>query len=340
MAAQLGVANYGQMTAGGWMYIGPQGIVHGTYSTILNAGRLKLGIGEDGDLRGLLLVSSGLGGMSGAQPKAAEIAGAVSIIAEVDSSRIQTRHEQGWVQRVSTDVREVVTLAAHALKAREPLSIAYHGNIVDLLDSLVKGNLRVDLLSDQTSCHAAYSGGYCPQGITFEERTSLLKSDRKRFRQLVDASLRRHFALIKALRRPGYLLLRLRQCVHEGGLRCRCQGDCKNGVDERDGFIFPSYVEDIMGPYLFDFGYGPFRWVCLSGKHDDLVKTDRTAMACIEPDRRGRTGITTSGFGTRKRTGWSWVPRRGFSTRTFRGRVKIALAFNDMVRKRRGGGPS
>ena len=199
VAAQMGVASYGQMTAGGWMYIGPQGIVHGTYNTLLNAGRIKFGLGRDADLKGRLFVSSGLGGMSGAQPKAAEIAGAASIIAEVDESRIQTRHSQGWVNHVTADLGETFAMAHDAMQAGRPLSIAFHGNIVDLLEYAVDQNHSIDLLSDQTSCHAAYTGGYCPQGITFEERTRLLAKDRKAFCKLVDKSLRRPIVLVETL---------------------------------------------------------------------------------------------------------------------------------------------
>jgi urocanate hydratase len=171
-AAQLGVANYGQMTAGGWMYIGPQGIVHGTYLTLLNAGRLYLGIPEDQDLAGVLYLSSGLGGMSGAQPKAADIAGAVSIVAEVDLSRIETRREQGWVQRVTADLDQAFSWAAAARAARTPLSVAYHGNVVDLWQYVVDHGIAVELASDQTSCHAAYEGGYVPQGLDSAGSTS------------------------------------------------------------------------------------------------------------------------------------------------------------------------
>ena len=166
-AMQMGVANYGQMTAGGWMYIGPQGIVHGTFNTLLNAGRLKLGIPQDGDLRGRLFVSSGLGGMSGAQPKAAEMSGAAAIIAEVDASRIDTRHRQGWVGHVTDSLPQAFSLAKEAMDSRTPISIAYHGNVVDLLEYAAKEQVHIDLLSDQTSCHAAYDGGYCPAGLTF-----------------------------------------------------------------------------------------------------------------------------------------------------------------------------
>ena len=333
IAAQMGVANYGQMTAGGWMYIGPQGIVHGTYNTLLNAGRLKFGIGQDEDLKGRLFVSSGLGGMSGAQPKATEIAGAVAVIAEVDYSRIKTRHDQGWVQQVSSDLEEIFTSATEAAKKGEPLSIGYHGNIVDLLEYVVSHNVGIDLLSDQTSCHAAYDGGYCPQGITFEERTKLLESDRETFCGLVDKSLRNHFELIKILVDRGVYFFDYGNSFMKAVLDAGVKEIARNGIDEKEGFIFPSYVEDIMGPHLFDFGYGPFRWVCLSGRHDDLVKTDNAAMACIDPHGRGQD-----------RDNYVWIRDAekhklvvGTKARILyqdaKGRIKIALKFNEMVRK-------
>ena len=281
IAAQMGVANYGQMTAGGWMYIGPQGIVHGTFNTLLNAGRLKLGIPQDKDLRGHLFVSSGLGGMSGAQPKAAEIAGAASIIAEVDSSRIETRYRQGWVGHVTQDLSEAFRLAKEAMERREPCSIAYHGNVVDLLEYAEREQIHIELLSDQTSCHAVYEGGYCPAGLTFEERTRLLHESPDQFRRLADASLRRHFEVIRKLVARGTYFFdygnSFMKAIYDAGVK----EISRNGVDEKDGFIWPSYVEDIMGPQLFDYGYGPFRWVCLSGKHEDLIKTDRAAMECL-----------------------------------------------------------
>ena len=270
IAEQMGVANYGQMTAGGWMYIGPQGIVHGTFNTILTAGRLKLGIPTNEDLRGRLFVTSGLGGMSGAQPKAIEIANGVGIVAEVDLSRIQTRFNQGWVAKVSDDLKEVFAVAHEYMKKKQPISIAYHGNIVDLLEYAVVNNIKIELLSDQTSCHVAYDGGYCPQGIDFAERTRLLGSDRDTFKELVDKSLRRHFELIKTLVSRGTYFFdygnAFMKAVYDAGVK----EISKNGIDEKDGFIFPSYVEDLMGPELFDYGYGPFRWVCLSGKEEDL----------------------------------------------------------------------
>jgi len=332
IAEEMGVANYGQMTAGGWMYIGPQGIVHGTYNTILNAGRLKLGIDQKEDLKGHLFISSGLGGMSGAQGKAVEIAGGVGIIAEVDISRVKTRQEQGWVRIVSFDLKEVFDMANKYLTKKEPMSIAYVGNIVDLLEYVERNKIKVELLSDQTSCHAPYNGGYCPQGISFKKRTQLLKTERDQFKQLVDKSLRHHFELIKTLVDKGAYFFdygnSFMKAVYDAGVR----EISKNGIDEKDGFIFPSYVEDIMGPHIFDFGYGPFRWVCLSGKHEDLIKTDRAAMECIDPDRRAQD-----------RDNYIWIRDAeknklvvGTQARILyqdaAGRVSIALRFNEMVR--------
>jgi urocanate hydratase len=332
IAAQMGVANYGQMTAGGWMYIGPQGIVHGTFNTLLNAGRLKLGIPQDGDLKGRLFVSSGLGGMSGAQPKAADIAGAVSLIAEVDASRIETRRSQGWVQRVTGDLAEAFRWAEEARRNEEPLSIAYHGNIVDLLEYAAAQHIHIELLSDQTSCHEPYTGGYCPAGISFEERTRLLHEDRSKFKELVDDSLRRHFEVIRKLVEKGTYFFdygnSFMKAIYDAGVK----EISKNGRDEKDGFIWPSYVEDIMGPELFDYGYGPFRWVCLGGKPEDLARTDRAAMECIDPNRRGQD-----------RDNWIWIRDAeknrlvvGTQARILyqdaEGRLKIALKFNEMVR--------
>jgi len=333
VAAAMGVANYGQMTAGGWMYIGPQGIVHGTYNTILNAGRLKLGVSKDGDLAGKLFVSSGLGGMSGAQGKAAIIAGAASIIAEVDRSRLETRLKQGWVSCATDSLPEAVRLAEEARNGKEPIAVAYHGNIVDLLEYLDRENIKVDLLSDQTSCHVPYDGGYCPAGVSFEERTRLLAEDRERFRALVDASLRRHFAVIMRLVGKGTYFFDYGNSFLKAVFDAGVKEVSRNGVDDKDGFILPSYVEDILGPELFDYGYGPFRWVCLSGKKEDLIKTDRAAMECIDPARRGQD-----------RDNWIWIRDAdknnlvvGTQARILYqdafGRVKIALKFNDMVRK-------
>ncbi|MCB2355309.1 urocanate hydratase [Clostridium estertheticum] len=333
IAEEMGVANYGQMTAGGWMYIGPQGIVHGTYNTLLNAGRMKLGIPNDGDLRGHIFVTSGLGGMSGAQPKAIEIANSVGIVAEVDESRIQTRLDQGWLMRQSSDLDEVFEIAEEYLKKKEPMSIGYHGNIVDLLEYIVKNNKKIDLLSDQTSCHAVYEGGYCPKGVTFEERTELLAKDRDTFCKLVDKSLRRHFELIKTLVERGTYFFdygnSFMKAIYDAGVK----EISKNGVDEKDGFIFPSYVEDIMGPQLFDYGYGPFRWVCLSGKNEDLIKTDYAAMSCIDPNRRYQDRDNYNWIRDAEKNNLVVGTKARILYQDATGRVNIALKFNEMVRK-------
>ena len=332
IAEQMGVANYGQMTAGGWMYIGPQGIVHGTFNTLLNAGRIKLGLRHDEDLRGKLFITSGLGGMSGAQGKAIEIAGGVGIIAEVDLSRIQTRLSQGWISCMSEDLPEVFRLADAALAAKTPLSVAYHGNIVDLLAYAVEHNIHIPLLSDQTSCHVPYDGGYCPQGVTFAERTRLLAEDRSQFQTLVNASLRKQFELIRTLTERGTYFFDYGNSFLKAVFDAGVTEVSSNGLDEKDGFIFPSYVEDIMGPELFDYGYGPFRWVCLSGRDSDLLKTDHAAMDCIDPDRRGQD-----------RDNYVWIRDAqqnklvvGTQARILyqdaNGRVRIALRFNEMVR--------
>ena len=332
-AMQMGVANYGQMTAGGWMYIGPQGIVHGTFNTLLNAGRMRLGIPAEGDLRGHLFVSSGLGGMSGAQPKAAEIAGAAAIIAEVDASRIKTRYDQGWVGHVTDDCAEAFGHAAAAMHSREPISIAYHGNVVDLLEYAVDNNLHIELLSDQTSCHAVYEGGYCPAGITFEERTRLLHEDPATFRAKVDESLRRHYAAIKALVGRGTYFFdygnSFMKAIYDAGVK----EISANGIDEKDGFIWPSYVEDIMGPMLFDYGYGPFRWVCLSGKHSDLVKTDHAAMECIDPDRRYQDRDNYNWIRDAEKNALVVGTQARILYQDAMGRLNIALRFNAMVRR-------
>ncbi len=333
IAEEMGVANYGQMTAGGWMYIGPQGIVHGTFNTILNAGRKFLGVSDTGDLTGHTFVSSGLGGMSGAQPKAANIAGAVGIFAEVDLSRIETRYRQGWVDVISSDLDEVFSLAEAKRKSGETISIAYHGNIVDLLEKAALNGFCIELLSDQTSCHNVYNGGYCPAGLSFDERTALLHENREEFCIKVDESLHRHFAAIKKLTDKGTYFFdygnSFMKALYDAGIK----EISRNGRDEKEGFIWPSYVEDIMGPMLFDYGYGPFRWVCLSGDPKDLDATDNAAMELIDPERRFQD-----------RDNWVWIRDAkanklvvGTQARILyqdaEGRVRIALQFNDMVRK-------
>ena len=334
-AAAIGVANYGQMTAGGWMYIGPQGIVHGTYNTIMLAGRLKLGLKESENLAGRLFVTSGLGGMSGAQGKAVEIAGGVGIIAEVDPSRIETRRNQGWVSEVALTPAAAFAAAQKAMAAKLPRAIAFQGNIVDLLEYAVKEKITIDLLSDQTSCHAVYEGGYCPQGIDFSERTRLLTEDPLTLRKMVDRSLRQHYAMVKALVASGTYFFDYGNAFMKSVFDAGVIDIVKNGRDERDGFVFPSYVEDILGPELFDYGYGPFRWVCLSGKAEDLAKTDLAAAEVIQSIR--------SELRYQDRDNLEWVQNAGKNKlvvgsqsrilyQDAGGRRAIALRFNEMVR--------
>jgi urocanate hydratase len=333
IAEQMGVANYGQMTAGGWMYIGPQGIVHGTFNTILGVGRKYLGVSSEGDLCGNVFVSSGLGGMSGAQPKAAFIAGAVGVFAEVDFSRIQTRLDQGWVNVASSDLDEVFFRAQQARANGERISIAYHGNIVDLLEAAIERNFAIDMLSDQTSCHNAYNGGYCPAGLTFDERTELLHRDRAAFAKRVDVSLRRHFDAIVALSKRGTRFFDYGNSFLKAVFDAGVTEVSKNGLDAKDGFIFPSYVEDIMGPMLFDYGYGPFRWVCLSGKHEDLVKTDRAAMDCIDPARCWQDRDNHAWIRDAEQNQLVVGTEARILYQDEEGRCRIALKFNELVRR-------
>ncbi len=333
-AAALGVANYGQMTAGGWMYIGPQGIVHGTFNTLLNAGRLKLGIPEEGNLAGRLFVSAGLGGMSGAQGKAAEIAGAASIIAEVDDSRITTRYDQGWVSHRTDSLAEAWSIAKAHMERREPCAVAYHGNVVDLLEFLYNEKIHVDLMSDQTSCHAAYEGGYCPQGLTYAQRTEMLSRDPEGFRELVDRSLRHHYELICKFHDRGTYFFdygnSFLKAVYDAGETAVC----RNGENDLDGFVFPSYVEDILGPCLFDFGYGPFRWCCLSGRAEDLDKTDAAAAEYIlSHNRRYQDYDNYIWVRDAKRNKLVVGTQCRILYQDAAGRTALALRFNEMVRR-------
>lgn len=333
-AAALGVANYGQMTAGGWMYIGPQGIVHGTFNTLAIAGRLKLGLAATDNLAGKVFVSSGLGGMSGAQPKAAVIAGAVAIIAEVDPSRVKTRHEQGWVMKVTASTTEALAWAQAARDQQAALSIAYQGNIIDLLAAADDQGFAIDLLSDQTSCHAVYEGGYCPQGMSFAERTACLKDDPDGFRQQVDHSLKMHFGLIQKLTAKGTYFFDYGNAFLKAVFDAGVTSVARDG-DERNGFVYPSYVEDILGPELFDYGYGPFRWVCLRNTAADLAATDAAAAEVIKSLRPK--------LRYQDEDNYRWVKDAaknqlvvGSQARILyqdaNGRLAIALRFNEMVR--------
>ena len=332
-ACALGVSSYAQMTAGGWMYIGPQGIVHGTYITLLNAGRLYLGIPENKDLRGRVYLTSGLGGMSGAQAKAIEIAGGIGVIAEVDKSRIDTRRDQGWLNRYSDSLEEVFAWVDEYREKKEPISIGYYGNIVDAWQYVLDNDITIELASDQTSCHAVYDGGYTPQGITFDEGRKLLESDRKKFNQLVDASLTTQFKLIRAMTKRGTFFWDYGNSFMKAVFDAGAKEITKNGVDTSEGFVFPSYVEDIMGPICFDYGYGPFRWVCLSGKHEDLMNTDNLAMAAIDPNKRGQDRDNYVWIRDAEKNALVVGSKARILYADAGGRVKIALEFNKAVRE-------
>ncbi len=272
----LGVTQYGQMTAGSYMYIGPQGIVHGTTITLLGAARLYLKTGEEG-LAGRVFVTSGLGGMSGAQAKAAVIAGAVGVVAEVNPAPLRKRHEQGWLMEVETDLDALLKRVERARRGREAVSIGYLGNVVDLWERLAGAGVAVDLGSDQTSLHNPYAGGYYPAGLPFEDARALLAADPAGFRERVQASLRRHVAAVNALAAGGMSFWDYGNAFLLEAQRAGADVTAAGG-----GFRYPSYVEDIMGPFCFDHGFGPFRWVCASGDPRDLAATDAIAAEVLE----------------------------------------------------------
>ena len=272
----LGVSQYGQMTAGSYMYIGPQGIVHGTTITVLNAARKQEG-SRSASLAGKLFVSSGLGGMSGAQPKAAVIAGVVGVVAEINPKAVQKRFEQGWVDEVFTSLDELIPRIKKAVADKKPVSIAYQGNIVDLWECLADEDIKVDLGSDQTSLHNPWAGGYYPAGFTLEESNEMMSSEPERFKSEVEKSLRRQVAAINRLTAKGMYFFDygnafLLEASRAGADIMKDNGD----------FCYPSYVQDIMGPMFFDYGFGPFRWVCTSCKPEDLAVTDRLATEVLE----------------------------------------------------------
>ena len=257
---------------------------------------------------------------------------AVAVIAEVDMSRIQTRLDQGWISRVSEDLDEISQWVKEEQKAKRPCAIAYHGNVVDLLKYMIDNNIHIDLLSDQTSCHVPYDGGYCPEGLTFEERTEMLDKDPHTFCKLVDKTLRHHFQLIKKLHEKGTYFFDYGNSFMKAVFDAGVSEICKNGVNEKDGFIFPSYVEDILGPQLFDYGYGPFRWVCLSGKQEDLDATDKAAMDCIDPDRRYQDRDNYIWVRDAKKNKMVVGTKARILYQDALGRRDIALKFNEMVR--------
>jgi urocanate hydratase len=266
----LGVTQYGQMTAGSFMYIGPQGIVHGTTITILNAGR-KFTKGKEG-LRAKVFVSAGLGGMSGAQPKAARIAGAVGVIAEVNPKAIKVRHEQGWVDEVFTDLPELAARVRKAVAAEEAVSLAYQGNVVDLWEYFAEHQIKVDIGSDQTSLHNPWAGGYYPAGIAFEEAQKMMSEEPERFREEVQKTLRRHVVAVNKMVDQGMYFFDYGNAFLLESSRAGADILNKEGA-----FRYPSYVQDILGPMCFDYGFGPFRWVCTSCDPADLAETDRIA---------------------------------------------------------------
>ncbi len=276
--AALGVSSYGQMTAGSFMYIGPQGIVHGTAITLLNAGRRYLGLDGDQGLGGKLYVTSGLGGMSGAQAKASVIAGAVGVIAEVNPEALLKRHAQGWLDEYERDLDKLLLRVERAVSQREAVSIGYLGNVVDLWEALVRAGLSVDLGSDQTSLHNPYLGGYYPAGLTLEQSNAMMVADPAGFKERVQHSLRRHVAAVDALADQGMHFWDYGNAFLLEASRAGAPGLLRD-----DGsFAYPSYVEDIMGPMCFDYGFGPFRWVCCSGDSDDLQITDVIAAQVLE----------------------------------------------------------
>jgi len=330
----LGVTQYGQMTAGSYMYIGPQGIVHGTTITLLNAGRKISREGEG--LNGKLFLSSGLGGMSGAQAKAANIAGCVSIIAEVNPKVIEKRYTQGWVDEVITDLDTLVSRVILAKQKGEVVSIAFNGNVVDAWEKLLAEDVLVELGSDQTSLHNPWAGGYYPAGLSFDEANAMMVSDPKRFKEHVQASLRRQVqAINKHAKKGTYFFDYGNAFLLEAS---RSEADIM--LPDKSGFRYPSYVEDIMGPNCFDYGFGPFRWVCTSGKQEDLDYTDELAM-------RISTEILTTApteIHAQLKDNLTWIKGAksnnlvvGSKARILyanaEGRIRIALAFNEAIKE-------
>jgi len=325
----LGVSQYGQMTAGSYMYIGPQGIVHGTTITVMNAARMN----GDGEIKGKVFVTSGLGGMSGAQPKAAVIAGMIGVVAEINPKAVKVRHEQGWVDEVYTDLDELVTRVNNARENKEAVSIAYQGNIVDLWEKFDQENVTVDLGSDQTSLHNPFAGGYYPAGLTLEEANEMMADEPELFKEKVYESLRRHVKAVNNMTAKGmyfwdYGNAFLLEASRAGADILKEDGD----------FIYPSYVQDIMGPLFFDFGFGPFRWVCTSGDPEDLAKSDAIAAKVLEEIAQN----SPEKIQTQMEDNIHWIHEAGKNKMVVgsqarilyadcEGRTKIAEAFNKAI---------
>ncbi|NOY96796.1 MAG: urocanate hydratase [Chlorobi bacterium] len=326
----LGVTQYGQMTAGSYMYIGPQGIVHGTTITLLNAARMH----AEGGSEGKIFVSSGLGGMSGAQPKAAVISGMVGVFAEINPKAIRARYEQGWVDEVYSDIDQVTERMLQAKDAKEAVSLAYHGNIVDLWEALAERNVEIDLGSDQTSLHNPFAGGYYPAGLTFEESNQMMANNPDLFKEKVYRSLRRQVAAINKLAGNGMYFWDYGNAFLLEASRAGAKV-----MNSRGGFIYPSYVQDIMGPLFFDYGFGPFRWVCTSGNASDLEKTDRIAAAVLSE----LANDSPIQIRRQMEDNIHWIKEAGKNNLVVgsqarilyadcNGRMKIAEAFNDAIK--------
>ena len=331
----LGVSQYGQMTAGSFMYIGPQGIVHGTTITVMNAARMHSKPGDEN--RGKIFVSSGLGGMSGAQPKAAVIAGVVGIIAEINPKATKTRYSQGWVDEVYTDLDALIDRALAAREKKEAVSLAYQGNVVDLWERLVKRGVDVDLGSDQTSLHNPWAGGYYPVGFSYEESNEMMATQPDKFKREVQKTLRRHVAAINKLTEKGMYFFDYGNAFLLEASRAKADIMNMNGT-----FMYPSYVQDIMGPLFFDYGFGPYRWVCTSSKPEDLLETDRIAAEVLEEIAK----TAPEEIRTQMEDNIHWIREAsrnrlvvGSQARILyadaEGRIKIALEMNKAIREGR-----
>ncbi|MBQ7297391.1 MAG: urocanate hydratase, partial [Alistipes sp.] len=333
----LGVSQYGQMTAGSYMYIGPQGIVHGTTITVMNAARKRFAEGQQ-DARGMLFVSSGLGGMSGAQPKAGNISQVVSVVAEINPKAAEKRYEQGWVDELHDDLDRLIPRIRQAVAAKEVVSMAYVGNVVDLWERLAEEDIRVDLGSDQTSLHNPWAGGYYPVGLSYEASNLMMAEEPTRFRECVQASLRRQVAAINRLAARGMYFFDYGNAFLLESSRAGAEVMDK----ERGGFRYPSYVQDIMGPMFFDYGFGPFRWVCTSGKAEDLAETDRIAAEVLEEIRKTAPADICGQLDDNIH----WIREAGKNRLVVgsqarilyadcEGRTRIAAAFNQAIREGR-----
>jgi len=329
----LGVSQYGQMTAGSYMYIGPQGIVHGTTITVMNAARKQMQKGLAAEIPGQIFVSAGLGGMSGAQPKAGVISGVVAVIAEINPKAVNVRHSQGWVDEVYTDLDQLIPRMLEASKNKEAVSLAYQGNVVDLWERLAIDNIKVNLGSDQTSLHNPWAGGYYPVGYSYEESNRMMAEEPEKFKEAVQASLRRHAAAINKLTANDMYFFDYGNAFLLEASRAGADVMGENGR-----FRYPSYVQDIMGPMFFDYGFGPFRWVCTSGKPEDLAASDRIAAEVLEDIRKNAPAEICGQLDDNIH----WIKEAGKNKLVVgsqarilyadsEGRTKIAKAFNDAI---------